>query len=773
MAPAINPEPAAGITPEQPLLSVSRASFGFAGPSSAPLASTPERAEYVQSISQVASVTNERALTISAKPDLAQAIADDVLALQTMWRSSISESPFIRGFKNRQIYAQLDGQYFEPVRWDLDTILNKVDPGIVQDVIVVEGPYSVQYGPGFTFIDIVTRQTPRNQEAQYRSSASWIPNGQQWYGRETVSGGTQNLGYRLSYGHRNANDYYAGNGTKIPSHYNIGDVLAELGYNLSSQQRLELSYRRQDMNHTAYPGEFFDVSSLATNAFNVRYIDEDVTMPWTRLYSQAWYNQNNLAGNTFNSTKQPTVTTIEKALTASFYPSFAALYGADTNNAATNPNLPVAVGFAGGTVGNLMSTGGRVIAQFGELDEVSLTVGADVRVINQRVSEYFTINPFYSNNLNGFDTTTPPYLVPVPPTPPMPPSINALYPFQFTTGMPRATSTNPGGFGEVTLPWTTFFRSKVGARGDYVDTNAYYNTVPVNGPPNSAFYPPTSSLPAGPLNKGNGLYSLYMVNQLDFTQHWNAAFSFGEAQRPPSLIDRYADGMFLGIIQSGYRRLIGDPNLAPERNWQIDAQVNGKYERWRGFLRGYNSWVINYITYSANSVKDPTGAVLLNTLNTPLAELRGFEAFNSFDLTPTITPFASAHYVYGMDQTIHQPLTQIPPLQGFAGVRFHDANNGAKWGLEMFATMTRMQNRPGIIRTTDLPGQFTHIERRVGGWTTGNLRGYWNVSEKLLVSGGINNVFNRNYLQYLSLQSPPLQVLSPGISPYLSTEWIY
>lgn len=773
LAPAINPEPAAGITPEQPLLSVSRASFGFAGPSSAPLASTPERADYAQSISQVASVTNERALSISARPDLAQAVADEVLALQTMWRSSVSEAPFIRGFKNRQIYAQLDGQYFEPVRWDLDTVLNKIDPGIVQDVIVVEGPYSVQYGPGFTFIDIVTRQTPRNQAAQYRSSASWIPNGQQWYGRETVSGGTQNLGYRLSYGHRNANDYYSGNGTKIPSHYNIGDVLAEMGYSLSSQQRLELTYRRQDMNHTAYPGEFFDVSSLTTNAFNVRYIDEDVTMPWTRLSTQGWYNQNNLSGNTFNSTKQPIVTSIEKALTASFYPSFAGLFGADTNNAALNPNLPAAVGFAGGTVGNLLSTGGRVVAQFGELDEVSLTTGVDVRVINQRVSEYFTINPFFSNNLNGFNTTTPPFLVPNPPTPPVPPSINALYPFQFTTGMPRATSTNPGGFAEVTLPWTTYFRSKVGARGDYVDTNAYYNTVPVNGPPNSAFFPPTSALPAGPLNKANGLYSFYMINQLDLTQHWSAAFSFGQAQRPPSLIDRYADGMFLGIIQSGYRRLIGDPNLAPERNWQIDAQVNGKYERWRGFLRGYNSWVINYITYSANSVKDPTGAVLLNTLNTPLAELRGFEAFNSFDLTPNITPFASAHYVYGMDQTIHQPLTQIPPLQGFAGVRFHDAENGAKWGLEVFATMTRMQNRPGIIRTTDLPGQFTHIEQRVGGWTTGNLRGYWNVTKNLLVSGGINNVFDRNYIQFLSLQTPPLQVLSPGISPYLSTEWIY
>ncbi len=752
------------LQPTQPLSALGM--FGQGGIMSALSALPADRAPIAQSIAPVASATSAQALTSNARPDLAQAIADEVLAVQTMWRGSISESPFIRGFKNREIYAQLDGQYFEPVRWDLDTVVNKIDPGIVQDTIIVAGPYSVQYGPGFTFMDIVTRPTPRNQRQQYRTSMSWLPNGNQIYGRETVSGGTQDFGYRLSYGHRNANDYQAGNRTYIPSHYNTGDVLAELGYNLSSSQRIEGSYRRQDMNHTAYPGEFFDVSSLETNAFNLRYIDEDVTAPWTRLTAQSWYNNNNMTGNTFNSTKAPIVNAVERALTSDLYPSFA------TPDASQNPAAPNFVGFSGATVGSITSTGGRLMAQFGELDEVSLLTGTDVRVLNQRVSEYFTINPYFASP--PFPAgSLPPGLTPTPPAPPSPPSVTGTYPFQFTTGMPRATMVNPGAFAEMTLPWTSYFRSKIGGRGDYVDTNAYSNTFPTNGASNINFVPPTSALPAGPLNKANGLYAFYLVNQVDITQHWNAAFSFGESQRPPSLIDRYADGMFLGIIQSGYRRVIGDPNLQPAKNWQIDAQINGNYENWRGYLRGYNSWVNNYVTYSANRVLDPTGAVLLNTLNTPLAELRGFEAFNSFDLAPRVTPFASARYVYGTDVTINQPLTQIPPLQGFAGIRFHDPNGGRKWGLEAFATMTREQNRPGIIRITGVPGAYEPIENRVGGWTTGNLRGYWNVSQNLMVSGGINNIFNRNYIQFLSLQTAPVQVLSPGISPYMSMEWVY
>ena len=736
LEPAQTDDATTGITPRQPLLDEEASNFGFSGPSSAPVLRDEDRAEQFQSVSGVASATNDQALSVNAQPDLAEAISKDVLSLQTQWRSSISESPFIRGFKNRQIYAQLDGQYFEPIRWDLDTIVSKVDPGIVQDVIVVEGPYAVQYGPGFTFMDIVTRPTPRCQPAQYRTSTSWLPNGQQWYGRETVSGGTQNFGYRFSYGHRNGNNYRAGNDVFIPSHYNNGDVLAEIGYNLSGFQRLEIGYRRLDQNHTAYPGQFFDVSALQTNAFNVRYFDEDPTRRWTRLTAQGWYNQNSMSGNTFDTTKQGVVQNVERSLTNFFFPGIA------PGVSISSPNFPIYSGFSGATVGNIMNTGGRVMVQYGELDELSLLTGVDARVINQRVSEYFTVSPFYA------DVAT-----------------NSFFavPQQFTTGMPRATMVNPGVFAETTAPWTSYFRTKVGVRGDFVNTNANPATLP----PNTG-----SILPTG-LSQNDGLYAFYMVNQLDLTEHWTTNLSFGQAQRPPSLIDRYADGMFLGIIQSGYRRVIGDPNLKKERNWQIDLALNGTYENWRGYVRGYQSWVVDYITYSENAVRDPTGAVLLNTLNTPLAELRGFEAFNSIDLTPRISPFASAHYVYGVDQTIRQPLTQIPPLQAFAGVRFHDPDGGARWGLEAFATITRQQDRPGVIRVTNVPGALFPIESRTGGWTTYNLRGYWNASKNLMITGGINNIFDKTYITHLALRTPPLFVLSPGISPYLSMEWIY
>jgi outer membrane receptor protein involved in Fe transport len=443
-----------------------------------------------------------------------------------------------------------------------------------------------------------------------------------------------------------------------------------------------------------------------------------------------------MTGNTFDTTKQGVVQNVQRSLTNFFFP------GIDPGVSPSSPAFPIYAGFSGGTVGDILNTGGRVMVQYGELDELSLLAGIDTRFINQRVTENFTVSPFYADIATG--------------------SFIAI-PDRFTTGMPRATMINPGAFAEATVPWTTYFRSKFGARGDFVNTTANPATLPTNT---------GSILPTG-LSQNDGLYSFYMVNQLDMTEHWTTNLSFGQAQRPPSLIDRYADGMFLGIIQSGYRRVIGDPNLKKERNWQIDLSVNGNYENWRGYVRGYQSWVLDYITYSENAARDPTGAVLLNTLNTPLAELRGFEAFNSIDITPRISPFASAHYVYGIDQTIMQPLTQIPPLQGFAGVRFHDPDGGARWGLEAFATITREQSRPGVIRVTNVPGALFPIETRTGGWTTYNLRGYWNASKNLMISGGINNIFDKTYITHLALRTPPLFVLSPGISPYISMDWVY
>ena len=53
------------------------------------------------------------------------------------------------------------GSHWVPAREDLDTVISKVDSRMVEDVIVVPGPYSSVYGPGFHFLDFQLLQSPR------------------------------------------------------------------------------------------------------------------------------------------------------------------------------------------------------------------------------------------------------------------------------------------------------------------------------------------------------------------------------------------------------------------------------------------------------------------------------------------------------------------------------------------------------------------------------------------------------------------------------------
>src|SRR5690606_22962140 len=132
-----------------------------------------------------------------------------------------------RGYKFGQIYTKATGAYYFPVREDLDTMLSKIDPGMIREVIVIPGPYGLRYGPGFSFIDIITLDTPRYEdgpESHGRLNGNIRTNGGQLYGRATAYGGSDNYGYRISYGHRKGSDYDAGSGLAIPSSYNNRDV---------------------------------------------------------------------------------------------------------------------------------------------------------------------------------------------------------------------------------------------------------------------------------------------------------------------------------------------------------------------------------------------------------------------------------------------------------------------------------------------------------------------------------------------------------------------
>ena len=119
------------------------------------------------------------------------------------------------------------------------------------------------------------------------------------------------------------------------------------------------------------------------------------------------------------------------------------------------------------------------------------------------------------------------------------------------------------------MPMSSFWTAKVGSRVDF------YNTGRRGGQHRSEFLLPSD------LEQDDLLYAFFWTNELELDCNWTLTGGFGHGQRAPTLIERYSDGLFLGIAQSGFTRVIGEPALAPERDWQADLGLQADYDYWR------------------------------------------------------------------------------------------------------------------------------------------------------------------------------------------------
>jgi len=649
----------------------------------------------------------------------------------------------VRGYRMGQIYTQADGTLWVAAREDVDSMLSKLDPSMIESIAVVPGPYEVRYGPGFSFLNVETISTPRYQnggETHNRVGVTYRGNGGQLYGRATAYGGGSDYGFIFNYGNRNGADYFAGSDERIPSSYLNQNFGGQLGFDMGNEETLEVRYQRLDQGFTEYAARFFDIDFLGCDNYSINYVNNSPDHAWDRSEVMGWWNHTRYTGNT-NSPSKRASTLIGPA-------SHHVIDRVDyaINPAGFNPASGQVGGFMGNTNGALKSTGGRGEILFGEVDDTHLSFGADVQYLEQFIYEFYSAR-------------TPPF------------NGSATFPFAefpFFTNMPRATGFDAGLYSEFQWPVREYWQATVGARCDFVHTDAAWPR------PDGSLWPLRDSFA-----QDDALYAFFLRNDVNVAEHWDAHLAFGHAQRIPTLWERYADGIFLAIIQDGFSRVIGDPTTDKERVWQIDIGLDATYDNVRGRVSAFQSWILDYVTFRGNLVQSPEGARLLQAMNTPLATLTGFEAYGEMDLNRQWTAFASAAYVEGHDITLGQYLWGIPPFEGRAGLRFHDPDGGQRWGIEGGARVVATQNRLGLIRSSTGGTAVIPIEQRTGGFTTAYIRGYWNIGDNFNLIGGIDNVFDRNYLEHLDMRLPAdapfpgTYALAPGFTPYVGVERTY
>lgn len=659
--------------------------------------------------------------------------------------SPVSQLPYLRGYRGGQIYAVSDGQYWQAARPDLDSMLSRIDPSLIEDVVIINGPYGLRYGPGFGFIDVQTYDTPRyldGYESHARIGTSFRFNGGQVFGRAAAFGGSSDWGYVINYTDRTGADYRSGGDAtwaRIPSSYRVQSYLGQIGFDLSPELSVEFRFSQIDQSDTEYAAQIFDILEAPTTAFNLALVYEDPYGSQSHRV-EAWNNRSHYLGDTRSASKHlaayPVIDRVNAALDAAF------------------PNDPPA-NFAGDTDGDIVSTGARLLSEYGEEGSIQLNLGADVRYIEQHIHERLVSD----KPLGTPDPTDP-----------------TGTRHEFETNMPRAEMIDPGIFAELTAPMTSFWTSSVGGRIDWVHTDAQAT----GGLPDGLRTPSSLTGAPGSLPQSDSLLAFYIRNDIELDYNLGLNLSAGYADRAPTLIERYADGVFLGTLQSGFTRTIGDPSLRKERLWQVDMTLNAEseFQTWRASATAYCAWIKDFITYQGFLANDPTGARLLRTANGSLATLAGVDLKGELLIAPWLSGIGTFSYIEGRDRWMDRPMVGIIPMEGRAALRLHDSDGGAIWGLEFGARMVDGQDRVADLFRLDMSIEEDY-EQPTAGFTTFHVRGYWNVTDNLFVTAGVENLFDKTYIEHLNVRLPAdannnfaqTPVLAPGVTPYINIEW--
>ncbi|MDA1013286.1 MAG: TonB-dependent receptor [Planctomycetota bacterium] len=646
--------------------------------------------------------------------------SSSALGISTERRSPIVTDTRIRGTQNGQLLAS--GSYWFPVRQDLDTLLSKVDARTVSDVIVIKGPYSSRYGPGYSFVDFELLQTPRyenGQESHGTSSLDYNTNGEQWYGRQTFYGGDRDYGYRVGYGMRSGVDYQTGAGVDMPASYKSGDLDFAFGFDLDERRSLELSYMRLDQNDVQLANQINILDYLETDAFEVTYTERDSDIA-DLITVEGWYNTTTVVGNAQDGGKREQIPMLSR-----------------TN---FNNNFDGWNGSAGVSASLTW-----------DIDLGKLTAGADLRYLKQEYNELLVWDLIAAPRSN----------------------------FQ----IPKSYSANPGVFFELESEVDNDLTVTTGGRLDWVNMNAETDT---KGAQTFGFaLDEWISGQAGSFNQSFSLGQLFMTANYVIDENITLNGGAGFGMRAPTMTEMYANAPFIAVMpQFALTSPGGNPFLRPEKRYQIDIGAKADYGDFRGGVNGFHAWVVDYITLDfAGLLRDPaTGEIVLPSYgytNTDLATLAGFEMFLEQDLDDGVTSFAQVSYTEGRDHrrrgsnfafsgatgrsfstSAEEPLFAMHPLEARLGLRITDDEN--LWGLELSARVVDNQDRVA----TSL------LEQETGGFTTYDLRGYLQATEAILIVAGVENLTDKNYREHFDARNVTT-VFQPGINFYLGTEVNY
>lgn len=749
-------------------------------PAAAP---APSAAPATQSAPTAAPESGPAAVNVSASnlasqpsSDLGQALnsASGSTGVEIQRRNAVVADARVRGYHFGQVTTYGDNGYFFPARLDLDTAISKFDTDSIRDLLVVKGPYSTRYGPGFAFLDIITFDSPRAKgccdwELHGRTFLGYQSNGQRWAGLQSIEYGAKDWGFRATYNILAGNDYRApgfsggfDGSDRVPSSYNSQNFNFAVGMDLTQNTSVEFKGLRIRQQNLEFPGLYYDIHDLNSEAYSVRFTAKE--QPWFDLFTfDAWYNDTVINGNTQEPYKQQFLSRFLPGISGFNLPrDNAGILPPLTDNSSTHI-AHSSIGF-------------RSMATWGRKDTVNFSAGFDFNHLNSGLREsVMIIDP-----TGGIPTTNPNLPVNTPRTQ--------------NLGVPTSNFYDTGLFVEANAPMNDRLSFRSGARLDYIHTSTHERNISGNidifggiaGPPGldrSNVNPQVFSVAPWDdrTSRNLGLGAAFLSSEYKFDDCLTGLMGFGYSMRAPTLTELYAAAPFVGVLQPGFNRLVGDPRLDPEKLLQYDIGMRADYGWFKGSASAFYAWINDYITYDRNKSGDGITQVIFT--NTDRATLAGAEIYAQVEATCWLTPFASASYVQGRDLTHRdnrrspilassrrdgaetEALPGIAPLELRSGLRLHQAvdnDKAPKYSIEFSA------------RTVFDQGLYASSlnELRTPGFTIVDIRAFWQINKTMLLTTGVENVGDRLYREHLDPRAGDL-LFRPGVNYYVATQFKY
>lgn len=687
--------------------------------------------------------------------------------------SSVNLDARVRGYHSQQINANAAGATQLKTRIDIDSLFSQIDPGLVSELTVIDGPYTSLFGPGFAFLsaELFTPARYAQPEVHGQSFLGQDTNGGNLAWQESLWGGGQDWGFYASYVQRSGSDYSAGRNSvdwRIPASYNTWNGFGSFSVDMTARTRLDFTYLHSEQNNTELPGVVYDITNSSTNQWNARIVWQERRDEPERALVQYWHTETQYYGNSFAPSKH--LTFYDRFITDNFLPLAP---GPLSIFAVTNT-------FANG---GLSSDGVRALVNLGDPDYVWTTLGVDFRRYQLQHFEA-TLNIFGQSAL--IDRLPNPILLP---------GFNQGAPDY--RGVPKSSLDDFGMFLASRTNWTESLRTTIGGRVDFTSADVDRGDPVASG----SFFRMIDSDPS----PGEVLGMGYGTLEWNLTDRFRANAGVGYAMRNPSLDEYYSKFPSTPAIRFT-SPMLGSSKLEPEKNLQFDLALTQSWDNCWLSVRGFQATIHDYILpipFASLGPSDPTfdlgrridlatgteavpdsALVLYQYANIDRATLYGGDVSVGMTLTRWLLLDGSLAYVKG---TNHAPLVAtillpssdililpsakgaeaLPNIYPFAGtfvLRFVEPENQA-YGLGIVVRAASGQDY-----IADGLGEV-----RTGGFFTVGLQGHWNIRENIRLRSSLTNLFDRTYTEHGSLAilnrlGEVTFVKDPGISWFTGLE---